>query len=858
MTNPAQPHFPDGEYVINGMLGSGAMAVVYRAHDVRRSRDVAMKVLRPELTQVVGAERFRREISVVSRLSHPHILALLDAGETEADDGSRAPYYVMPLVEGETLQQRIGRETRLPLSDALRIARDILDALQYAHAHGVLHRDVKPANVMLSGTHAIVADFGLARLIDETNLTKSGTNRLTSTGFVVGSPTYMSPEQALGDVLIDERSDLFAFGCVLYEMLTGVAPFEAPTAQSMIARKVNGMFVPVHVMRPGIPEAVNDVLVKTLAPERSDRYPNADELSRAIEALEPGSRSTPAVPRYRQQKSDRRVPPAVVALTALVALGATVLAASRGRGVQTSSRPLQDGPFEQSHIAVLPLEVSTQDTALAFLAEGLTSDLIDELARYPALTVISRNGVRAFERTPLAPDSIARILHVGSIITGDVQRSGDSVRVAVRLVDAASNAQIGKSDAIGGSRDLLKLRSSIIDSVTAFLRSTLGASIAQRERRSVASAESWLMVAEARAITDGELSKATTWSAARRARRFKEVEQMLAKAARLDTRWPAPYVAASRLLLVRADLEEVIAFTSHPDDDRAASGEKLSQPAASDGFRRQALRHAESALARDADDAEALRQRGRARMALMANATESVADTLVAGAEGDFRRAVALRQDMATAWSDLSRVLEFKGDYSGSADAANSAFKADAFLARPEVVVSRLAFTSLASGRVDDARMWCARGQQRFPDDPRFWGCELTILGWTGRTRELVDTAWRLLDAGEQRDKLNILVTGWGTRRLLVAAVAARAGLVDSARAIVSRVRAAESTAAGATQNDYGEAYVQTILGNNDAAIALLTRYLTAQPSQRSGVRSTPWFAPLHSDQRFSELTAMR
>ena len=143
MTNPPAPRFPDGEYVIEGVLGSGAMAVVYRARDVRRSRDVAMKVLRPELTQVVGAERFRREIAVVSRLSHPHILPLLDAGQAATDDGSIAPFYVMPLVEGETLQQRIGRETRLPLPDALRIARDILDALQYAHTHGVLHRDVK-------------------------------------------------------------------------------------------------------------------------------------------------------------------------------------------------------------------------------------------------------------------------------------------------------------------------------------------------------------------------------------------------------------------------------------------------------------------------------------------------------------------------------------------------------------------------------------------------------------------------------------------------------------------------------------------------------------------------------------------
>lgn len=852
MPTPAAPRFPDGAYEIEGMLGSGAMAIVYRARDVRRSRDVAVKVLRPELSQIVGAERFRREIAVVSRLSHPHILPLLDTGQADAEDGTKAPYYVMPLVEGETLQQRITRETRLPLPDALRIARDILDALQYAHAHGVLHRDVKPANVMLSGEHAIVADFGLARLIDGTDLAMSGNYRLTSTGFVVGSPTYMSPEQALGEADLDERSDIFSLGCVLYEMLTGAAPFDAPTAQSILARKVNGMFIPVHVMRPGIPEAVHEVLKRALAPERSDRHANAADLRREIDEIDTGVRSM-----SRLAPVGRTAPRRMALIGAGLAL--VTAAAFVARRHSESVPPLgtsAGGGFEQSHIAVLPLEVAPPDSALAFLAEGFTTDLIDELARYPALTVISRNGVRALARTTLTPDSIARVLRVGSIITGEVQRIGDSVRVAVRLVDAASNAQVGKADVIGGAKELLRLRNVMIDSVTGFLRVTIGARIAQRERQAVGNAEAWLLVAEAREIMDSELSRALSWSMARRARRFSDVEQKLAKAARLDTQWPAPEVIASRLFLTRADLEEVIAFTSRGGDQRIAND--ASPATLPDAFRRRALQHAERALARDADDADALRERGSARMALVTNAPELVVDTLVSGAESDFRRAVALRKDMAPAWSELSRVLQFKGDYAGSADAATSALEADAFLARPEAVMSRLTYTTLASGRVDDARAWCARGQARFRDDPRFWGCDLTILGWTGDTPALVDSAWRLLEAGERRDSLNLLVTGWGTRRLLVAAVAARAGLADSARSIAARVRAAESTAAGATQNDYSEAYVQTLLGRSDLAITLLARYLNAQPSQRGAVRSTPWFAKLRRDERFIRLTAPR
>jgi len=250
--------------------------------------------------------------------------------------------------------------------------------------------------------------------------------------------------------------------------------------------------------------------------------------------------------------------------------------------------------------------------------------------------------------------------------------------------------------------------------------------------------------------------------------------------------------------------------------------------------------------------------RGRARVALWENSRELDASVLRSSAESDLRRAVGMRRDMAGAWNDLSVLLQRTGDYAGSADAAQSALAADAFLERPEIVINRLAFTSLASGRVEDARLWCARGQSRFPDDPRFWGCDLTNIGWSGNTSASLDTAWRLLATSEERDTLNLLSTGWGTRRMLVAAVAARAGLRDSAQAIAARVRAAPATAAASLQNDYGEAYVQTLLGNHRRAIELLDRYLAANPSLRSLVRSTPWFTSLRGDSQFIALTVAR
>jgi eukaryotic-like serine/threonine-protein kinase len=280
---PPAPRFPGGEYEIDGLLGTGGMAVVYRARDRQHGRTVAIKVLRPEVAHVVGAERFQREITVASGLSHPNILPLLGSGEADVGDGRTLPYYVMPLIEGESLEQRIRREQRLPLPDALRITREILDALEYAHARGVVHRDIKPANVLLSATHAVVADFGLARLLPTEELISDGQSSITASGFAVGTPAYMSPEQALGERHVDGRTDVFALGCVLYEMLTGTTPFDAPTAQSIISRKMNGMFVPVGVMRHGVPARIDEVLRRALSPERSDRFANAAEFRRAID-----------------------------------------------------------------------------------------------------------------------------------------------------------------------------------------------------------------------------------------------------------------------------------------------------------------------------------------------------------------------------------------------------------------------------------------------------------------------------------------------------------------------------------------------------------------------------------------------
>jgi len=850
------PRFPDGEYEPDGLLGSGGMAVVYRAREKKLGRVVAIKVLRPEVANLVGTERFRREITVASALSHPNILPLLGSGEVAGADGESLPYYVMPLVEGEALDQRIKREQRLPIPDALRITREILDALEYAHAHGVIHRDIKPANVLLSGAHAVVADFGLARMLPISELSSSGGTSITVSGVAVGTPVYMSPEQALGDRHIDARTDLFSLGCVLYEMLTGTAPFEAATGQSIVARKVSGMFMPVSALRPGVPERIDEVLRCALAPERSDRFSNAQEFRRAIEELEAETRSGPTAVSSRSRQR-RRTATMIAAVFTVVAAIVVVLVRRPPLPEVSPQRPLPEVE-DQSRVAVLPFEAPAGDDVLSLIAMGLTADLIDELAQYPALSVVSLNGVRPFAGASIAPDSIAQMLGVGSVVTGALRRVGDSVRVSVRLVDGRSNMQLAQAQGWGRMGDLLSVRSQVIDSVTNFLRRALGKTISSRDRQALNSPEAWELVVEARSLLDGELRNAMSLTTAERASRFGAVEQLLVRAATLDPQWPTPLVQAGMLLLRRADIEQVAAFSGPSGTNAESSREPADLQSDPKRFREAALRYAEAALARNPTNTEALHLRGRTRMALWENSRALDASALRLSAEADLRRAVGMRHDMAGAWNDLSILLQRTGDYAGSADAARSALDADAFLERPEIVLNRLAFTSLASGRVADARMWCARGQARFPDDARFWGCDLTIIGWLGHTGASLDTAWRFLAMSEERDTLNLLATGWGTRRMLVAAVAARAGLRDSAQSIVARVRARPATAAAALQNDYSEAYVQTLLGNHDRAIELLDRYLAANPSLRTLVRNTPWFTSLRGDSQFVALTVVR
>ena len=414
-------------YTIQRELGRGGMATVYLATDRKHERSVALKVLKPELAAVLGTDRFLREIKTTAQLTHPHILPLLDSGEAD-----ETLFYVMPFVEGESLRDRLNREKQLPVEDALQISREVADALSYAHSHGVIHRDVKPENILLQSGHAVVADFGIGRAIDQ-----AGGDRLTSTGLALGTPAYMSPEQAAGSKDLDGRSDLYALGCVLYEMLAGHAPFVGASVESLIHQHLTAQPANITGIRPAVPAHVVAALERALAKTPADRF---NPVALFAEALGPRA-SAPVMPGAARSPSIARRPfpwqrIAGLAIAAVVVIAVVVAV---GRRLRPGERP---SPRARTDIAVLPLQNLSADGPYAYFAGGLHDELLTQLAKVAALKVISRTSVMEYATGTKQLKEIAVELDVGTIVEGSVQVVGDRLRVHVQLIDAATDEHL--------------------------------------------------------------------------------------------------------------------------------------------------------------------------------------------------------------------------------------------------------------------------------------------------------------------------------------------------------------------------------------------------------------------------------
>jgi len=392
-------------YAVESEIGRGGMATVFLAEDLRHDRRVAIKVLHPELAAGVGPDRFLREIKIAARLDHPHILALHDSGEADG-----LLYYVMPFVEGESLRERLETGGKLPADQAIGIAVEVAGGLVYAHERGVVHRDIKPGNILLSDGHARIADFGVARALGA-----AGAGDATATGLAVGTPRYMSPEQA-GAGEVDGRSDTYALGCVLYEMLSGDAPFDGPTPQSLLAKHAADEAPSLRTTDPEIPLFVERVVERAMAKDPADRFQTPGELA---ETLTTGT----VVARVRKQRRTRRALVAVRTAAVAVAIGLV------GWWISSTS----SGP-EYERLAVLPLADLTNDPEQAYLASGVHEALIVELGRL-GLSVTARRTMARYRDTDLGIGEIAEELGVDAVIEGSVFRKGDSLEIATRLYD---------------------------------------------------------------------------------------------------------------------------------------------------------------------------------------------------------------------------------------------------------------------------------------------------------------------------------------------------------------------------------------------------------------------------------------
>ena len=352
---PLQDSLGD-RYTLDRELGRGGMATVYLAEDVRHRRRVALKVLHPELSAVLGPERFLKEIELTANLQHPHILALFDSGSAAGQ-----LFYVMPFIEGETLRTRLERETQLPVDDALRIAREVADALAYAHERGVIHRDIKPENILLQSGHALVADFGIALAVQQ-----AGGQRMTQTGLSLGTPQYMAPEQAMGDKTVDQRADIYALAAVIYEMLTGEPPHTGPSAQAIVAKVLTEPVRPARSLRAAVPQHVDDALHVALEKLPADRFSSVQEFSEALRGgtstRTPVARAASGAPRTAGQRRG------------LVGGAITLAAMALGLGwVLGSARPTAEAAVPPLSVPLaLPLasETGTGGLAMAISPDG--------------------------------------------------------------------------------------------------------------------------------------------------------------------------------------------------------------------------------------------------------------------------------------------------------------------------------------------------------------------------------------------------------------------------------------------------------------------------------------------------------
>ena len=840
-------------YAIQRELGRGGMATVFLATDLKHDREVAIKVLHPELASTLGPERFDREIRFVAKLQHPNILGLFDSGEANG-----LLYYVMPFVYGESLRDRLNREHMLPVDFAVRIALEVADALGYAHMLGIVHRDIKPENIMLSGGHALVADFGIARA-----LTEAGSDqKLTEAGMAVGTPLYMSPEQAVGGN-VGPTSDIYSLACVLYEMLAGQPPFTGSTARQIMARHAMEQVPSLQVVRDTVPDQVEDAVLAALSKVVADRPQTAAQFAELLGAP-PGataSRYSSAVSRASvARRASRIVTPVEGAVTltvrrrflygtvAVLAAGVLVLAAGlawylrrdTGSGVGSAAVGL-----DPKRVAVLYFGDLSSDKHLGYVADGFTEALIGELSQVPELSVVSKGGVAGWRDASVAPDSIARALQAGTLVQGRVEpTAGDKIRVQVWLVDGNSGADLGKRASFERpANDLIGARDSLATQAADLMRQQLGREVKLRgQQEGTRSTAAWSLVQRAEVLHKSAEAADEKGDSLAYARDYQSADSLLAMAEGLDPKWADPIVSRARLAYLR-------------------SRRYLSEPLTAGKWIEVGMGHIQRAFKLDANNPDALEIRGNLqywKYLLRLEQDSTRAQALRNNARSDLEQATRLRPAQAGAWASLSHL--YGNDPTKSLTdvvfAARRAYEADAFLSNAPKIVERLFYAAYDLDQSVDASHWCQEGLRRFPTNSVFTTCQLYLMTMRGQNADPAK-AWQLAnsEALEKDQSGGTPEFQRAEARMIVAGVLARAGLKDSAKA-VARLALASSEVDPTRFLYLQEAFVLALAEDKPGAIQALKTFLVTNPERRGDFQGDPgWkFRSLMEEPAYKQL----